>query len=153
MCARRSCDQEVTAQVDFHDRVPVFYRHVEDHLVAEDPRVVDHDVEPSPRAQGLADERVGARWFGDVLEVRDGLAAGGPDLFDHLGGRPGVGSRSVPLPTQVVHYHPGPFLGEQERLASADASPRTGDDRDLPVERAHGVQPPVLDGSADRNAT
>src|SRR5205823_14495324 len=49
--------------------------------------------------------------------------------------------------SQVVHHHPGPFLGEQERLASADASPRTGDDRDLPVERAHGVQPPVLDGS------
>src|SRR2546422_6708816 len=51
------------------------------------PRVVDHDVEPSPRAQGHADQRVGARWFGDVLEVRDGLAAGGPDLFDHLGDR------------------------------------------------------------------
>jgi hypothetical protein len=37
-------------------------------------------------------------------------------------------------PAQVVHHHPCPFGGEQQRMLATYAAPGTGDDRDAAIE-------------------
>ncbi len=79
--------REVALEVDGDDGVPLLLGHVHEHPVAEDPGVVDEDVEAAELVDRLLDHATGAREVGDVLAVRDRLAAGGADLLDDLLGR------------------------------------------------------------------
>ena len=85
--AAKRLRHEVTLEVDVDDRVPLLLGHVEAHLVAEDPGVVDEDVEPAELVDRLRDQRLAAVPGRDVVEVGDGLPAGGDDLVDDLLGR------------------------------------------------------------------
>jgi hypothetical protein len=131
-------DQEMAAQVDLDDRVPLLDGHVEDHLVAQDPRVVDDGVELTPGVERQLHQRGRALGLGDVLEMGHGIAPGGLDLLDHLGGGPGVGAGPVPFAADVVHDDARALLREQQRLAAADAASRAGDHGDLAVQHGHG---------------
>ena len=72
---------EVALQVHGDHVVPLRLGHVHDHPVAEDPRVVDEDVEPAEVVDRLLDQALGAVEVGDVLGVRRCLAAGRLDLL------------------------------------------------------------------------
>jgi len=127
----------VTLEVDLHDRVPLFLGHVEAHLVAEDPRVVDEDVEPAERLDRLVHHALGTAPAGAVVTVGDGLAAGGLDLLDDLLRRPSVAALAGARATQVVDHDRGALAREEQCFLSPDAAPGTRDDRDLAVEQTH----------------
>ena len=136
--------------MDLDDGVPLLKGHVEHHAVPEDAGVVHDRVEPAPRVQGEADQRLGAGLLRHVLEVGNGLTAGGGDLPRHLRGGPVVCPGAVPLTAKVVHDHPRALLGEQERFAAADASARAGDQGHLPVQHRHEEPPSPLEAEPYR---
>ena len=72
---------EVALEVDGDHRVPLLLGHVHEHAVAEDPGVVDEDVEAPERVDRLLHHLARLREVGDVRAVRDRLAAGGLDLL------------------------------------------------------------------------
>jgi len=85
----------VAFEVDGDDRVPLFLGHVHEHPVAEDPGVVDEDVEAAELVERLLHEPLRAGEVGDVLAVRRRFAAGGADLLDDLLRRAGASYHKV----------------------------------------------------------
>ena len=68
-------------------RVPLLLGGVDQHPVADEPGVVDQDVEATERIDRLLDHRLGLREVGDVGAVRHGLTAECLDLrHDRVGG-------------------------------------------------------------------
>ncbi len=138
-------DQEVAAQVDLDHGVPLLDRHVEDHPVAQDAGVVHDRVDPAEGVVREVEEGLGPLGFGDVVEVRDGLAAGGDDLLDHLGGGPGVGAAAVPFASEIVHDDRRALGREEDRLPPADPPSGTRDHGHLAVEQGHACPPVILE--------
>ena len=126
-----------------HDRVEVFGRHREHHLVAQDAGVVDQHVEATERVDRGADDVLGAVEVGDAVVVGDGLAAALVDDLDDLVGGALVGALAAHRSTEIVHHDLGAVVGEHDRFAASDTVARTGDDGHLAVEHAHLRVPPA----------
>ncbi len=86
------------------------------------------------RSTARLDQRLGAVHGRDVVGVGHGGPAGGDDLVDGLGGRPGVRARAAGRGAEVVDDDAGAALGQQACVGPADAAPGAGDDGDPPVE-------------------
>ena len=133
--------REVALQVHGDHRVPLTLGHVDDHPVAQDPRVVDEDVQVAVRVDGLPDEPFRAVPIGDVLAIHDGVTAHGLDLFDDLHRGTRVTAFAVHVAAEVVDHDLGAFGGEQQRVLTAETARRTGDDRNPSVECTHPSSP------------
>jgi hypothetical protein len=118
----------VALEVDGDDGVPRVFFHLEAHGVAQDPGVVDQDVEATQLLDGGAHDVGPARPGGDVVAAGQALAPAGDDLVHHRLGR---------RPVHVVDHHRGALGGEEQRLAPPDAPAGAGDDGHLPVESTH----------------
>ena len=86
--------------------------HVDEHAVAQDPGVVDEDVEPAEGVDGGVDEPLGALPIRDVVAVGHRLAAHGADLVDHLAGGTGRAAGAVHLGAEVVDDDLRPLVGK-----------------------------------------
>jgi hypothetical protein len=84
--------REVPLEVHVDHGVPLLLAHVHEHPVAEDPRVVDEDVEPPELFQSLFDQA--ARYF-FVGEVADDGQRASPGAHDRLAGRLGAARVAV----------------------------------------------------------
>jgi hypothetical protein len=96
-------EQEVAAQVDPHDQIELLVGHVEQHPVARDAGVVDHDVQ-------------GAEGFPGGLhdQVRGGRLADIPWCDGHFGAeRLDLGGGLVGRPWQVVEHDACPGAGQR----------------------------------------
>ena len=105
---------------------------VDQHAVAHEAGVVDEDVEPAEACRARSPRGLGAVPVGDVVGVRDGLAARGDDLVDHLAAGPARRCRSRPsrpTPRSLTTTF-APWRGELQRVRAADAAARAGDDDD-----------------------
>ena len=122
--------REGPLEVDPDDGVPLVLGHREQHPVAQDPGVADHDVEPAEGVDGLLHEGTGGSEVADVGGVGDRLAAGSGDLVDDVVGRPGVAAGAVALAAEVVDDDLGAVLGEHQRVLATDPPPPAGDDAD-----------------------
>ncbi len=129
--------REVALEVDPDDGVPLLLGGVHQHPVADEPGVVDQDVETAEGVDRLLHHRRGLLEVGDVGAVGDGLAAErldlGDDLVRDLGGRALAGARGA----EVVDDDLGALAGELERVRAADAPAGAGDDRDASFEQGH----------------
>src|SRR5690606_41821125 len=97
----------------------------------------DQDVQPSEVVDGLGDHLAGLVVVGHVRVVGRRLTAPGLDDVDgqvRVAARTLAGHRSA----EVVDDDGRAVLGQLHRVAAADAVPRSGDDRDLAVQHAHG---------------
>jgi hypothetical protein len=113
-------EQEVPAQMDADDEVPVLVGHAEQHPVAQDAGVVDHDVQPA-QLHRRGDQRVGRRPLADVATDEGGLPAEPLDVpHDRIAG--GV---------DIVEHDVSARSGERQCLGPAEPGTRSGDDRDL----------------------
>ena len=101
---------------------------------AHDAGVVDQDVETAELPHRGVHQRLRARGAGDVVRVGHGRATAGDDGRNDLVGRVRVAAGSFDGAAQVVDHHAGAALGQQQGVGPPDASPRTGDDGDAPVE-------------------
>ncbi|BBZ43809.1 hypothetical protein MPRM_10900 [Mycobacterium parmense] len=109
-------------------------RHVLEGRVPDDARVVDHDVDPSPRIQGGIDDRLSPLGTRHAVAVGDRLATVAANL---LGG--GFGGAAASAGTRhraadVVDHDPRAARGEQQRVPLAQTASRAGDHRHLAVE-------------------
>ena len=114
--------------MDADDGVPVLDGHVEDHPVAQDARVVDHDVQIAVLVDGRIDDPLGAVEVGDVVAVGDGLATRGADLVDDLAGRAARRAGAVELGADVVDDHVCALAGERQRVLAAEPASRARHD-------------------------
>ena len=131
----RSADAVVcAAEVDGQDRVPLFFRHVEDHAVTKDAGDVAHDVQPSELLQSRVHQVLRVGELGDVAVVRDGLAAHRLDLVDDAVGWAGVVAGAVQVAAEVGDDNLRAFLSHLEGDATADAASSARDDRDAAFE-------------------
>ncbi len=128
---------EVALQVHRDHGVPLLLRHVHEHAVAEDPRVVHEDVEPAVAVDRPLHELLGRAEVGHVRVARHRLAAVGHDLVDDLLGRACVLALSCERAPQVVDDDPRARPRQSERVVTPDAAPGAGHDRHLPLERRH----------------
>ena len=133
---------EVTLEVDGEDDVPLLFRHVEDHLVAQDAGVVDDDVEPAEGVERLLHHAVAGLEVGDVVVVGDGVAAHLLDFVDDLVGRALLAAGAGRGAAEVVDDDARALGRERQALAAADAAAAAGDDRDLAFESVAHVMPP-----------
>ena len=120
--------------MDVEDRVPLVFRHVEDHPVAQDAGIVDQDVQLAERGDGGFDDALGAVEVGHALEVRHRFAAEGFDFVHDLLRRTGIRSRPVEAAAEVVHDDFGPVFGQEQGFFAADAAAGTGDYGDSSIE-------------------
>src|SRR5699024_8079421 len=114
--------------------------HLGEGLVAQDPGVVDEDVDPAPRVDDAGDHLLHGRLVGDVASVDHGLATGGGDLVDDQLGGGGGPALAVDVSAEVVYDDLGSALCQCEGVGAAEATPGAGDDRDAvgEVDRGHG---------------
>ena len=134
MLPRRLGDVEGAAQVDVDDRIEELGVHVAERLVAQDPGVVDHDVDTTEGVDGGLDDRRAALWRGDGVAIGDRLATRRRDFVDDELGRADICACAVDRPAEVVDHHEGASRREEEGVLLAEAAAGTGDDRNLAVE-------------------
>ena len=121
---REAGGDEVALHVHVDDEVPLLLGHRHEHAVAQDPGVVDQDVEATEGAHRGLDQGAATLPVGDVVVGRDGLAPAGADLRGRLLGH---------LP-EVVDDDLGALVGEEERMLPPQPATCTGDDRDPTLE-------------------
>ena len=112
--------------------VPALERHLEHAEAAEDPGVVDEDVDAAEALAGAPDHRRHLRFVGDVTRDAECLAAA---ALDRLGALLRV------LRNLIDADDRGAFVGQPLGDAASDVGAGPGDDRDLPRElhrRARG---------------
>ncbi len=128
---------ERALEVDVDDRVPLLLGHVDDHPVAQDPGVVDEDVELAEVVDRLLDQLARGGEVGDVGAVDDRLAPECLDLPHDVVGRTLVGARPVALRAEVVDDDLRALTRQMKRVLATDPAPSAGDDRNLPVQESH----------------
>ena len=131
---RRLGDVEGAAQVDIDDRVEQLGVHVGERLVAQDPGVVDHDVDATEGVDGGLHDRRAALGRRHRVGVGDRLAAGRGDLVDDQLGGADVGAGAIDGAAEVVDDDEGAPRGEKQGVLLAESAAGTGDDRNLAVE-------------------
>ena len=129
----------MSLEVDRDHGVPLLLGHVDEDAVAQDPGIVDEDVDRAERRDRGVDQTLGTLPVGDVVSVGDRLSALGADLSrDFLGGRH-VGARTVVGGAEIIDHDLGAFRREQHSVLSPDPAARTGDDCDTSVESIHVI--------------
>ena len=103
-------------------------------VVALDPRVGDHDVQPAELVERLCDHRVGRGPLRDRIAIRHRATSEGGDLVDDCTCRIGA-AVSVDRPAEVVDDDRRAARGEREGVRAAEPVAGTGHDRDSAVER------------------
>jgi hypothetical protein len=127
--------------VDADDGVPLRLVHVEEHPVAQDPGVVDEDIQAPELVVRLVDHLLRGVPIGDVAAVRDGFTAHGFDLVhDRLSNVRGVAG-VVALLAEVVHDDLRTLACELERVTTSDAAAPAGDDDDTSFADTHQLFP------------
>ena len=120
--------------------LPLVLLGVHEHAVPDDPRVVDHHVEPTERLDRELHHLARGIPVRDVVGRHHGLAAERCDLRNHLRcwgvGRIG----SVLCDTEVVHHDPGALSGELQRVRPSEAAACAGHDHDTSLTDAHAPE-------------
>jgi hypothetical protein len=131
--------REVALQVDPDHRVPLLLGRVGQHAVAEEPGVVDQDVEATEGVDRRRHQRLGLGPIGHVGPVGHRVAAHGADGVDHLTGRTRRTTGAVDLGAEVVDDDLRPLPCELERMAPTDATTCARHDHDPSVTDAHAA--------------
>ena len=133
-------DGEGAAQVHGDDRVELLLGHVDEHPVAEDARVVDHDVEPSEGVDRRLDDAARSGVVRDVVGVGDRLTPQGRDLVHDLLCGAGVRARPIDGAAEIVDDHARTLASEGKRVLAPDTptSPRDDDDTTF-ADARHGA--------------
>ena len=114
----------MATQVHLEDEVELLVGHVEQHLVAGDAGVVDHDVEPAELVDGGLEHRLGGGALPHVAGHDERLDPDGADLLGRL----------LRCAGEVVEHDVGAGVGQREGLGPAEPGACTGDDGDPALE-------------------
>ncbi len=120
--------------MDVDDKAEIRHLHLGEGFVAQDPRVVDEDVDPAPFFHRGLDHRCDVRVLRHVRAVGDRFAAAFQDFLDDRFGRRERRSRAVARAAEIVDDDLRPARREREGMRAAKAVAGAGDDGDLAVE-------------------
>ena len=109
-------------------------RVVEEEAAAQEPGVVDDDVEQAEGIERLFDHGLGVAGIGDGKRVCDSLAPGIADFPDHRFGDAFVHAFAEQPAAEIVDHHFGAARRQFQRMRPAESAPRAGDKRDAAVE-------------------
>ena len=118
-------------QVYAHHRVEIGRCHAVEDRIAQDPRVVDHRVDPAKRCQRAVDNRRCRLRLGDAGGVGHRLAPSLANFVDHRLGRRGIAAFALERSADVVDHHRGTVCGQVQRRGPPDPAPGAGDDHHL----------------------
>src|SRR5215469_15820059 len=118
------------------DQLPIRVARFGEQLVRPDRGVVDQDVDPAKPGQRPGGQRLDLGLFADIGENRD-------RLHPEISGLTRDGLRLLLIGARVDHDM-RPFAGQLQHGRTADIAPRSGDQRDLPVELAHVAVSPTI---------
>jgi hypothetical protein len=123
--------------MNLDDDVPHLLGGVGEGLVPQDPGVVDDAVDLVEGIDAGLQDVLSTLEGGHIVVVRNGLAAGGPDLLDHFvrHGAPAAGA--VARTTEVVDDDRGARLRQRERVVTSNAAARARHDDRLSVHQPH----------------
>src|SRR5580658_10795536 len=93
------------------DRVEIVLAHIENHAVAQNTGVVDHDIQLAEIVDRTLDDALGGLEIAHALIVGDRLAAGRANFLDYLFGRRSRLSSAVEVTSKVVDDHSRAELG------------------------------------------
>src|SRR5699024_6629136 len=144
--------REVPLEVHPDHGVPFVLGEVDQHPIPHETGVVQQHVQLPEVLDRLLNEVLRTVEVGDIVGVRDCLAAARLDLGDHLVGGPFPGVRTVEGDPHVVDDHLRPRLGEGERVGTADAAARAGHNDDSVLTHHLRYCPSLLTSAAARNA-
>ena len=128
---------EMTLEVDPHDVVPVGLLHAKGHLVPQDACVVHENVEGAIGRDRLVDQVGGSLPGADVVAVDHGGPTRGDDRVDNIVRRRAIPAFPPHRSADVVDDDRRSLVRQEQRVLTADAATRTGDDRHLAVQQSH----------------
>lgn len=123
-------------EVDMDDGIPFVFGHIEQGSIAEDPGVIDQDIEASEVVDGGIDEGLSDGEGADGIGVGDGLTAGLSDFFDDgVGGLAGPGTFFGAA--GIIDDDFGTLGGEHQGVFTAETGSSAGDDGDFIFQPEH----------------
>jgi len=131
--------REVTLHVDADHRVPHVFRHLHDHAVAGEARVVHHDVQIAEGVDRAAHDALGVVPVRDVSERSHGLAAEGFDFLDYSLGGLFARAAAIGLGPKVIDDDARPVSRQLQRFDAPQSLAGAGDDSDLSVQNSHDL--------------
>jgi hypothetical protein len=115
--------------VDLDHGVPLVLGHVHKHAIAQNACIQDNGIELAEGGDRLVDHALGAVPVGDVVTVRDSLAAHRLDLVDDLLGGADIVALAGAVAAEVIHHDLGAMFGQHQAVFAADAAGASSDDR------------------------
>ena len=129
-------------EVDVDDGVPLALLHVDEHAIAQDPRVVDEHIEASIGVDRLADHPACGFEVAHVRTVRHRLTPLVANLGDDGISGAHVLPHAIACAAEIVDHDLGAVLGEHQRVFAPNAATRSGDnDNSIFAEGAHCISP------------
>ena len=127
-------------QMNIHDELEIFHRHLVEALVAEHTGIVDENIDMAPFGDRVGDHLFDGRHIGHAAAGCHGFAAFGFDFGNNLFGHGSGPAGAIASAAKVVYHHldtaPRQFLG----MLASETSACAGDDGDAVVKfySAHG---------------
>ena len=110
--------------MDRDDRIPIRVAHPMKDPVAQNTRVVDHDVEGAKSVHRALHDTLATGRLGDAVGIGNRLTTGGFDIRDRLRRRSAVGSLTVHRASEVVHDHPRTAAGHEQSYLTTNSPAR-----------------------------
>src|ERR1017187_1524935 len=130
---------EMPFQMDRNHIVPVALRHVVNDTRPNDARIVHQNVESPEAIDRAPDDALAAFHRGDVVVIRDRLAAEPANLLDHLSGYTLIGAAAGRAAAEIIDDNLRALAREQHRIRAPDSSSRAGDNCHLPLQPLRSV--------------
>jgi hypothetical protein len=133
----------MTLEMNRYDGIPVSLFHIEDRFVAQDPGVIDENVQAAKAVDGRPKQRLSTLHGGDGIVVANRLPASFFDLRNNFI-RNSPGATPVDFTTQVIYHDIRALRRQMERNFPSDPPARTRYDRSLSVQNTHIPRPPFF---------
>ncbi len=114
--------------------------------VSQDAGVVDDAVDAAECVDARPDDRAGAHFLGDAVEIGDRLAAADANRLDHFLRRRSAGAVAGRTATEIIDDDGRPFRRRQQGNLASDPAARPSDDDYLAVQRLCITHPASLPG-------
>ncbi|MNJ38810.1 hypothetical protein D3C77_336660 [compost metagenome] len=122
---------EGTLDVNVLDQVPLRFGHLVERTVAQDPGVVDQDVDGAEHLERGGDDFLA---FGHRVVVGDSFTPQGADFRDHGIGRGTGGTQAFGADTQVIDHDLGTPGTQQQGVGASQAVAGAGDNGNFAVK-------------------
>ncbi len=121
-------------QMHTNDRIPLFLAHVGERPIAQNPRIVDENIELAEIFNGARDHVPSLRPVGHIVAACQRVLSECTDLVDNMVGRGRIPASPVEIAAHVVDQDPGAMPRQGDGMGAAKPAACTRHDRDPALE-------------------